>query len=212
MIATTLNIPLTGFERMELGEELAYFPATWEEFLDVWELAEYKIEYQDGNIIAMGYETNPHGKIITEFIKYMGLFFGGLEFSTFSENRPVFSPNYRRRIYCPDVFVIDEPSILFEYRKGMNAETTPFFIVEVLSKSTQSHDWNMKLPTYQSIPTVEQILYLDSRFPAAVLFTRAPGTESGWEEKTFDKPEDEIEIRGNKLSLRQIYRKTRYFD
>ena len=202
-----VKIPITRSELLEIGTGLVRFPATWEEYWELLGKVEYNIEYQNGEIIAMGYESNPHGKIITELVRLLGNTFEGLEFSTFSENRPVYIGSCQK-VYNPDVFLITEPSILFEYSKGLNAETNPFIIIEVLSKSTYDHDWKDKLPCYKGLPSVEHILFIESRFPAATHFIRK---ENVWKKTFYDVKEDVIEIRGNNILLEDVYRKTLYF-
>ncbi|MEZ4957989.1 MAG: Uma2 family endonuclease [Saprospiraceae bacterium] len=90
----------------------------------------------------------------------------------------------------------------------MNAETNPFLVVEVLSKSTYDHDWENKLPSYQSLPSVECILFIESRFPAITVFTR---TAEGWDKAFFNEKEEGFGIRGKKALVGDVYRKTGYF-
>ena len=66
-----------------------------------------------------------------------------------------------------------------------------------------------KLPCYQGLPSVENILYIESRFPAVTLFTKK---ENGWDKAFFNEKKEEVSIRGNAISLEAIYRKTGYFE
>ena len=192
---------------LELGTGLVKFPATWEEYWEMLGKVEYDIEYQNGEIIAMGYESNPHGNIIFTLSNLLGNIFIEDSFQGFAENRPVYLKSCQR-VFNPDVFLIDGPSKLFNYAPGLNAETNPFLIVEVLSKSTYDHDWENKLPCYQDLPSVEHILYIESRFPAVTLFTKKA---DGWGKAFFNEKEEVVEIRGHGLSVGNIYRKTLYF-
>src|SRR5690348_8151940 len=45
---------------------------------------------------------------------------------------------------------------------GQQALREPFLIVEILSPSTERHDRRVKLPVYRQIPTVQEILFIDS--------------------------------------------------
>jgi Uma2 family endonuclease len=56
-----------------------------------------------------------------------------------------------------------------DYR-GINAE--PLLIVEILSPSTERDDHFVKLPQYQSIPSAEEILYIESERVAATVYRR----------------------------------------
>jgi Uma2 family endonuclease len=57
-----------------------------------------------------------------------------------------------------------------DYR-GINAE--PLLIVEILSPSTERDDHFVKLPQYRAIPSVEEILYIESERVAATVYRRA---------------------------------------
>lgn len=194
-------------ERLELGTDLVRFPASWDEFWNLLGKVKYNIEYQNEEIIAMGYETNAHSKIITELVRLLGNIFEGVEYSCFSENRPLYIETCQR-VYNPDVFIIDGSSELFEYSPGLNAETNPFAVVEVLSKSTYDHDWEDKLPCYQEIPSVEHIVFIESRFPSITIFTK---TGQGWDKAFCNEKQEAITIRQHHISLEKIYRKTGYF-
>lgn len=45
---------------------------------------------------------------------------------------------------------------------GQQALAEPFLIVEILSPGTERHDRRVKLPVYRQLPTVQEILYMDS--------------------------------------------------
>jgi Uma2 family endonuclease len=59
--------------------------------------------------------------------------------------------------------------------KGIAAE--PILIVEILSPSTERDDLFVKLPAYQGIANLEEILYVESERVAATIYRR---TAEGW--------------------------------
>ncbi len=202
-----VKIPLTRAELWEISPGLVRFPATWDEYWRLLDKTEYNIEYQNGEIIAMGYESNAHGNIIFRLNVILGNFFSDPQFQGFAENRPVYLQSCRK-VYNPDVMLIDGPSQLFEYSPGLNAETNPFIVVEVLSKTTYDHDWEDKLPCYQELPSIEHILFVESRFPAVTHFTRHA---QGWEKSFCNEKAERVTVRSHSFSLEDIYRKTDYF-
>jgi Uma2 family endonuclease len=54
--------------------------------------------------------------------------------------------------------------------RGIAAE--PLLIVEILSPSTERDDHFVKLPQYQAIPSLQEILYIESERIAAALYRR----------------------------------------
>lgn len=62
------KFPTTRAERIELGADLISFPATWEEFLELLAVAEYRIEFEDNQIITMSTASNAHEAIVANLI------------------------------------------------------------------------------------------------------------------------------------------------
>lgn len=204
-----LDFPLTRAERAALGVQPVVFPASWSEYWELLGKAEFSIEYDNHKIIAMGYESNPHANIIFELTRILGNLFPGKNYQGFAENRPVCIPGIEK-VRNPDIFLVRGKSELFEYSTGLNAETTPFLVVEVLSESTYHTDWEQKLPFYKSFPTVEHILYIESRFPALTLFTRTE--KDKWDKQFINEPHETIQIAGQSIALEAIYLRTEYFE
>jgi Uma2 family endonuclease len=73
----------------------------------------------------------------------------------------------------------------------------PVVIVEVLSPSTAEHDRGTKLPAYRAIPTVQEIVLIDSETRHAELWQR---TAAGWSvsdltaEATIALPSVDVEL------------------
>lgn len=56
--------------------------------------------------------------------------------------------------------------------QGERSTPKPVLIVEILSASTANHDRGTKVPDYMHIPSVQEILLVDSREPHAQLWRR----------------------------------------
>lgn len=72
--------------------------------------------------------------------------------------------------YQADVAVTCKP---FERRKRWTPD--PVFVAEILSDSTATHDRGNKLPDYCEIPSMREILLLDTRMRRAQLWRRDGG-------------------------------------
>jgi len=62
----------------------------------------------------------------------------------------------------------------------------PLLIVGILSPSTERDDHFVKLPAYQTIPSVIEILYIETERVAATVYRRQA---DGWDETTAEGPE-----------------------
>ena len=67
----------------------------------------------------------------------------------------------------PDLAVTCSPNEL-----GRQAIKDPILIVEILSSSTERHDRRVKLPIYQEIESVAEILLIDPLLPHAEVYRR----------------------------------------
>lgn len=202
---TALKFPKTYQELAEFGTELVYFPGTWEEYWNMLEAVEFPIEFQDNEIIAMSYESDPHSRIVSTLQHLLNRVFDLDHYTVHASNRPVFIKSCNR-VYHPDGFVIKEPKQLFTYAPGLDAETNPILVIEVLSTSTRDHDLEDKLPCYKQIPSLQQILYLEQHFPFALLFERE-SPEQEWSSAILDSLTSTFLLGGQAVALRDVYRK-----
>ena len=207
-MAETTKFPKTNQELAELGGgEAVRFPGTEEEYWRLAEEAEYRVDFHDHEIIAsMSYESEIHSAITSQINFLLQSIF--LENSTVrihNSNRPICIPDCNNAIFNPDGSVIQLPAAFHEYRPGMNAELTPVILFEVLSDSTRIRDWGEKLPCYKRIPSLQQILYIETKQPRVVVLERLP--DSGkWLESVYEEATDTFAIGDGDLSLGQVYR------
>ena len=200
---------MTIFELADLGPGLHRFAGTEAEYWELIDESEYYAEFQNNEIIAMSYDTNPHSRLSTSFIRILAnIFWDSEKYIPHNSNRPVYVES-TGAIYNPDALVVAEPVKFYTYRPGMNAEMTPAVIVEVLSKSTRKHDINDKLPAYKTIPSLEIILFVELAFPKVTVYSK--DTSSGkWSDTVYDDLDSSIEIGGQKVTLREIYRRVSF--
>ena len=79
-------------------------------------------------------------------------------------------------------------------------------IVEILSPSTERDDHFVKLPQYRAIPSVEEILYIESERVAATVYRRdAAGV---WQAIEIAGPEVRLQLQtiGLDIPLIAVYR------
>ena len=69
---------------------------------------------------------------------------------------------------------------------------TPALVIEVLSPSTGGFDVTVKLAEYQSLPSMDYILFVDTEMPTAHLYFR--GAEGRWEDRIIKGLDSAIEL------------------
>ena len=181
--------------------ELAYKLLSVEEFLDSCPNDQRHYQLIDGVIVAMAPPAIPHQIIAGNLT--------GEIYSAVRSNRPNCTVRSQagiapqglagRNHFETDITVTCEPGGF----RGIAAE--PVLIVEILSPSTERDDHFVKLPHYQSLPSLEEILYVESQLVAATLYRRAGG---GWETIVLDGGDAllELETIGLALPLSSLYR------
>jgi Uma2 family endonuclease len=209
-MSATLKFPVTNQELHAIaGGDIVRFPASLEEFWELLEEAEYNVEYLNQEIIAsMSYETDVHTDLATQMSHLLkSVFQTDKRFRVRNGNRPVCIPECAFAVFNPDGSVIGMPAKHFEFRPGMNAELTPVLVFEVLSKSTRSHDLADKLPCYKKIPTLRQIIFLDSQRLDVTIWERQV-SDGKWVETNLNHPDGHFLVSKQPITLREIYEDT----
>ena len=74
----------------------------------------------------------------------------------------------------------------------------------MLSESTRGRDYGEKLPCYKKIPSLQYILFIDTRRPEVTLWQRLEGPDK-WLEETFREPDGSFILEQHSFTLREIY-------
>jgi Uma2 family endonuclease len=181
--------------------ELAYKLLSVEEFLDTCPHDQRHYELIDGVIVAMAPPAIPHQIIAGNLTFELG--------AAVRANRPHCTVRSQagiapqglagRNHFETDITVTCEPG---GYR---GIATEPVLIVEIQSPSTERDDHFVKLPHYQSLPSLQEILYVESQLVAATLYRRAG---EGWETIVLDGGDAllQLETIGLDIALVALYR------
>jgi len=183
--------------------ELAYKLLTVEEFLDACPNDQRHYQLIDGVIVAMAPPATPHQVIAARL--------GGEIYASLNAARPEcvlraqagIAPQglQGRDHFETDLTVSCSP--LDRDDRGIVSD--PVLIVEVLSPSTDRDDVFIKLPAYQRIPSVREILYLETERVGATLYRPA---ESDWQALELAGPEARLQLEtvGLDIALGSLYR------
>src|SRR3954453_14806598 len=181
--------------------EPGYKLLTVEEFLDSCPNDERHYQLIGGVIVAMGPPAIPHQIIAANLTAEIGLAVRRNRPSCTTRSQAGIAPQgvLGRNHFETDITVTCEPG---GYR-GIAAE--PLLIVEILSPSTERDDHFVKLPQYQAIPSLREILYVESERIAAIVYRRQA---DGWDAIEIDGPGARRELLtiGLDLPLAAIYR------
>ena len=205
-MAIETKFPLTRQELAAIDTGLVRFPAGFAEYWAVLGKAEYRADFLQNEIIAMSYESNLHSKIVSEMMWLLRNIFPRPKYSIHDSNRPVYLPDCGsgKAVFNPDCCVTPEPPALFKHKTGLDAETNPLVIVEVLSKSTNEYDFAEKLPCYKKIDSLRYIVYVDSLRTFVTVFERIRDTDQ-WINTDYDQLDGGFTLADKTISLTEIY-------
>ncbi len=177
------------------------------EYLLTEETSPVKREYVDGFVYPLHADgvTAKHGKITANLAAF-------LHRPTREKGGYVFASDLRVRVpdgsryYYPDILVTCK-----DIPDDARYAEAPCLIVEVLSESTRATDLGQKVDAYQSLPSLQAYLLIDTDVRAVRLFIRniEHGGE-GWSEGYWeDEGEVTLPCVGVTLTLAEMYEGTR---
>jgi Uma2 family endonuclease len=147
--------------------EAAIRRMTLDEFLRWDDGTDARYELIDGFPVAMAPPARAHGILCARF--------GGLIDAALRSRRPctaqieagIARPDRDDSFYVADIAVSCQP-----YTQGEQLVQEPILIVEILSPSTERNDRRLKLPAYQEIGSVREIVLIDADSHHAEVYRR----------------------------------------
>ncbi len=148
--------------------EAAIKPMTLDEFLRWDDGSETHYELIGGFPVAMAPPAEVH--------RVLALRLGSRIDAALSQRRPC-NAQLDAGVIRPDrldtYFEADIAATCVSIALGRQAIEDPFLIVEILSPSSERHDRRVKLPVYRQIPSVQEIVLIDSDGVYAELHRRS---------------------------------------
>ncbi len=200
-------LPKTLQERLDLPEVLEV-RATLDEYFDFVESCEYRLDYSDGKIIAMGYASISHEALVGRLIYLLTNLFGiDSDYHVLGSNVATFIPD-AEAVHNGDLVVLQGKPAYHVHqtaRKKIKVLTNPYLIVEVLSKSTERYDRGVKLQRYKTLPSIQHILLVEQKKPGVSLYSRTgrPGEWLNLEMRDLEN--GYVTLHRKKLRLLDIY-------
>lgn len=185
-------------------QELVRVAASEEDYLQVAPGFPGKLEYRNGEIIAMSLASFWHEVLVNSI---------GFLLEQFYRDQPVFVSNSNIGLQLvdrnvgyvqPDLMVIKGTPIFKE--RSTSIITNPLIVVEVLSKSTSKYDQDDKLPAYKDIDTLQYIVYVAQDRPYVSVWARTP-TPNVWLNSDYRRLDEAVQLGDLSLPLTQIYHK-----
>jgi len=141
---------------------------TPEQYLAIERQAEFKSELVMGEMIGMAGGSRENNRIAGNVYGHLFMALRGKSCEAFTSDMMV---NIGTSFFYPDVSVYCGSQQLLDSRRDVLLN--PLIIVEVLSKSTEGYDLNVKLDKYSRIESLRELIYISQELPLIHHLTRS---------------------------------------
>lgn len=185
-------------------KEVAWHYYSLDEYFALEEASDARFEYWDGDILCMSGGSKEHGIISANVLFALALGVRGGRCRAFTADTAIWTPTLPPYRY-PDASVACG-ELKFKRVRNLDALVSPVLIVEVLSPSTSSHDFEEKFAAYQAIETFREYLLVAQDAPRVAHYARkADGLLWGRRDLTGLDDSLALESIGCDLKMRDIY-------
>jgi Uma2 family endonuclease len=182
--------------------EPAYKLLTVDEFLDACPNDQRHHQLFDGVIVAMAPPADAHQIIAAALTAEIVLAVRAHLPGCSARSQAGIAP---RGVRGRDHFETDITVTCEPFSRGYRGMVQkPLLIVEILSPSTDRDDVFIKLPAYQRIPSLQEILYVETERVGATVYRRGA---QGWQTTEFAAPDARLQLEtvGLDIVLSSLY-------
>ncbi|OLP19252.1 hypothetical protein BST81_05685 [Leptolyngbya sp. 'hensonii'] len=145
---------------------------TPEEYLVQEDVAAFRNEYRDGEIVPMTGGSINHNQIAGNVYAFLKFMLRKTEFKPYIGDLRLWIPRYRQYTY-PDVLLIKGQPVFQDQRT--DTILNPCLMIEVLSKSTKDYDRTDKFRYYRSIPEFQEYVLINQYEIGIEHYTKVEG-------------------------------------
>lgn len=184
-----------------IGSAISDKRYTVEEYIQFDEESGIRHEFHEGFLYPIDGTSTDHNEIIQNIVAQLRPVFRKRDCKIFHENLKLQIKNNSKYVYPDIILTCDEQDKKTTFIVGH-----PSLIVEVLSKSTAAYDKGAKFNFYQSLPSIQYYLLIESRWQSIELYSRTENKDI-WTYQRFSKSTDIIELPklDFKLTFEDIY-------
>ncbi len=188
-------------------QDVVRVSASEAEYLDLAPEFPGKLEYYNGEIIAMSLASALHELVVSFISRLLTNYYFDKDFLVTSSNAGLQIPRPDGSYYQPDLMVTKGA---WQFKEGSKSIiTNPYLLVEVMSPGTHKYDNEDKLPLYKDVSTLHYLVYAAQDRPYVTVYERTdkPDVWLNTDYKTIDSIAQLGELA---LPLREIYHKIQF--
>ena len=176
---------------------------TVDEYFALDSQSEQKLEYHNGNVMAMSGGTTTHSKIALRIGAMLLQLLDDQSYEVYSSDIKIQLPKYHKFVYADASVVRGAPE---HYLGRRDTIVNPLLVVEVLSPSTARHDRSSKFMMYRTLPSLREYVLVEQDHPSVTTFFRNPAGH--WEDTDQADPSGKVQLRAidGEIPLAQLYK------
>lgn len=188
-------------------QDVVRVAASEAEYLDIAPEFPGKLEYHNGEIVAMSLATAFHELIVSYISRLLTNYYFDKDFLVTSSNAGLQIPRPGGGYYQPDLMVTQGDWIFKQ--DSVCIITNPYLVVEVLSPSTMKYDQEHKLDYYKELPSLRYVVYAAQNRPYLTVYERTDQPDV-WLNTDYRTLDSVVKLGDLTLPLREIYHKVQF--
>ncbi len=161
---------------------------TVDEYIEFEENSDIRHEFHDGHLYPIEATSAAHNEVKQNVVALIRPVFRKQGCKVFDENIKLQIVENGKYVY-PDIMLTCHE----DDKKATYLMKYPSLIVEILSKSTADYDKGSKFDYYQTLPSIQYYLLIESRWQKIELYSRTD-KKNFWTYQRFSEPSEIIEF------------------
>lgn len=184
-----------------------HVPASEAEYLDIAPQFPARLEYHNGEIIAMSLASALHELVVSMISRLLANYYFDKDFLVTGSNAGLQIPQPDGSYYQPDLMVTQGK---WQFKEGSKSIImNPYLLVEVMSPGTYRYDKEDKLPLYKDVPTLQYLVYAAQDRPYITVYERTDRPDV-WINTDYKSLDSVAKLGDLSLPLTEIYHKIQF--
>jgi Uma2 family endonuclease len=175
-----------------------------EEYFDLLIKSDVKLEYHDGEVVAMAGAQPVHNTIGANLNGELFQCLKKAECLILTSDQLIKIEDCRKYVY-PDLVIVCQNPVYEKSPNGLDALLNPEIIIEILSDSTELFDRSTKFECYKTLESFKEYILVSTNKKQVEVHRKF--NENEWIERTFTEKDISLKIGNCEILLEDIYRK-----
>lgn len=180
---------------------------TVEEYFDLLQKSDVKLEYHAGEVVAMAGAQPAHNRICVTLSAALENCLRTGECIVLNSDQLIKIEGCQKYVF-PDLVIVCKTPVYEKAPNVLDALENPEIIIEVLSDSTEAYDRLEKFDCYKTIPAFREYVLVSSKKKKVEVIKKL--SEAEWLSHTYNENDTTLQIGECSIALADIYHKVMF--